>query len=99
MILILLFAVTLIEGSGNVWTDGNYVWAGNPYCAENGFLLQPDSPAIDAGYLEPGLHCPTAGLNPSGCLEWFGAAPDIGACEMFYGFMQPPEAPSSVRLQ
>jgi hypothetical protein len=47
----------------------------------DGFRLAPDSPAIDAGIWIEGLHCPQAGFDNSGCVEWFGAAPDIGACE------------------
>ena len=75
-----LMAATFIEGSGNMWTNGTYTWFGPETC-EAGFLLAPDSPAIDQGALTE-LHCPAPGPDPSGCVEWSGAAPDIGACEM-----------------
>lgn len=78
----LFLAAVLVPGSGSVWTDGVYTWAGNPFCAQAGFLLSPQSPAIDAGILTE-LHCPVAGFDPSGCIEWFGSAPDIGACEFW----------------
>lgn len=87
----------LVEGTNNTWTKGGAVWAGNPYCAgsvdapEPVFLLQPDSPAIDAGALIEGHHCPLPGSSVGqpkmtdwlgdNCREWYGAAPDIGACE------------------
>lgn len=87
----------LVEGTNNTWTKGGAVWAGNPFCAgqpdQPVFLLQPDSPAIDAGELIPGHHCPLpgssvgqprllqAGWLDTHCGEWYGAAPDIGACE------------------
>ncbi len=45
------------------------------------FHLQPTSPAIDAGVVIPGYHCASAGPNSSGCREWYGLAPDIGAYE------------------
>jgi len=77
-----LMAATFIEGSGNMWTDGTYTWFGNQWCAEAGLLLAPDSPAIDQGAFIEGFHCPAPGPDPSGCVEWSGAAPDIGACEM-----------------
>ncbi len=65
-----------------------------PEC--DGFRLSPDSPAIDAGEFIPGLHCPQPGFDDSGCVEWFGTAPDIGACEFI-----PPDtlaAPSSLTV-
>lgn len=56
-------------------------------CA-SGFALKAGSPAIDAGEYIAGHHCPAAGRNvgqwPSGCVEWNGKAPDLGACE-FWG--------------
>jgi hypothetical protein len=46
------------------------------------FRLRPDSPAIDAGVLIPGIHCETSGAHPGkDCVEWYGSAPDIGAYE------------------
>lgn len=85
----LFFAAVLVEGTANTWTDGVNTWAGNPFCAEAGFLLAPGSPAIDQGARIEGLHCPEPGsaLNQpvladgSYCLEWAGKNPDIGACE------------------
>ncbi len=47
-------------------------------------FLRPNpltSPAIDAGVVIPGYHCASAGPNSSGCREWYGSAPDIGAYE------------------
>ena len=87
---LLAAAVWLIPGSGSMWTDGTYTWGGPQWCAEAGFLLSPDSPAIDAGIFIEGFHCPRPGPDPSGCMEWYGAAPDIGACERF---PSPPAAP------
>lgn len=81
MLAIILFAViTLLPGSGNYRTDGNNVWIGPEGCAD-GFLLSPDSPAIDAGVWIEGFHCPLPGMNPSGCAEWENGNPDAGACE------------------
>lgn len=82
-LILLLIQPVFVQGSGNVWTQGGYVWAGPSSCYEAGFLLQPDSPAVDQGAWEAGLHCPLPGLDPSGCVEWSGKNPDIGACEMF----------------
>lgn len=71
----------------------------NPFC--DGFNLRPGSPAIDAGVVIPGFDCPVAGSpcpvscpdnGPDAkCVEWFGSAPDIGACE----FVPPTEAPQA----
>lgn len=110
---------TLVNGTAMTWTNGQYTWAGNPYCAGEGYnyTLQPNSPAIDAGdknchhidtfmlecmsgpddtppnsiFQVETYHCPNPGsaLNQprlpdpwaSYCLEWYGAGPDIGACE------------------
>lgn len=88
-----LFAVALVPGTNETYTDGVQTWAGNPFCAETGVLLQPDSPAIDAGVIIPGHHCPAPGTSvgqprnleagwlDTNCHEWYGAAPDAGACE------------------
>jgi hypothetical protein len=48
-----------------------------------GFRLKPGSPAIDAGAWIEAFHCPLPGPAPAGsdCREWYGEAPDIGACE------------------
>jgi len=89
---LLAAAVWLVPGSGNVWTNGVYVWGGNQWCAEAGFLLSPNSPAIDAGAFIQGFDCPAPGLDPSGCVEWYGSAPDIGACERF------PSPPAAAQL-
>ena len=66
-----------------------------PFC--DGFRLAPDSPAIDAGEWIAEIHCPTAGYNNSGCVEWFGDAPDIGACE--YIPEQALDAPTNLEVQ
>lgn len=57
-----------------------------PFC--DGFNLSPDSDAIDQGAYIEGFHCPAPGFDDSGCVEWFGSAPDIGACEFI-----PPDTP------
>jgi len=89
--------VTLVPGTTSTYTDGTYTWAGNPWCAESGLLLQPTSPAIDQGAITD-LHCPAAGpssqfpanADGSPCNEWYGLAPDIGACEYVPSGVQPP---------
>jgi hypothetical protein len=94
MILLLLLQIitqvggnTLIDGTYGTWTNGQYTWAGNPYCVgpDFNFTLQSNSDAIDAGVFVEGLHCPAPGPGPAQnvgeCKEWYGAAPDIGACE------------------
>jgi hypothetical protein len=94
--LLLAAAIWLLPGSGNVWTNGTYTWAGPQWCAEAGFLLPPDSPAIDYGIFIEGFHCPKPGPDPSGCAEWYGEAPDAGACERF---PSPPAEPQNVTLE
>jgi hypothetical protein len=75
-------AAVFVEGSTSMWTDGTHTWAGNRWCKEAGFI--PTSPdAIDKGAWIEGFHCPVPGPDPSGCAEWTGSAPDIGACELF----------------
>jgi hypothetical protein len=90
---------SLVPGTGNTWTNGVQTWAGNPMCAQAGLLLQTTSPAIDTGELIPGFHCPAAGPGHGACQEWYGKAPDIGACEFVPS--GPPNTPFglSVRLQ
>ena len=78
-----------------MWTDGVYTWIGPAECVAAGFLIGPDSPAIDTGLLIAGHHCPAPGPDPSGCVEWWGAAPDIGACEYVSGPTTAP-APTTV---
>ena len=82
MILYLLLAlVTLVTGTHHTYTDGTDTWAGNPYCKASGVLPQPGSPVIDAGAITPD-HCPARGpCDDPNLIEWYGAAPDIGACE------------------
>jgi hypothetical protein len=66
----------------NVWTNGVSAWAGPKECSEAGVVLSPISPAIDMGVWESWLHCPVAGFSTTpDCMEWFGKAPDAGACE------------------
>ncbi len=49
---------------------------------KSAFSLQQFSPAINAGTIVQGFHCPTSGSNPGqNCVEWFGNAPDMGAFE------------------
>lgn len=92
---LLIAAVTLVPGSTGVWTDGTNIWAGNPWCG-GGYAPSPESPVIDKGSIIEGFHCPAPGLNPSGCREWFGKAPDIGACEFVPGLA--PDAPKSIQV-
>lgn len=73
------------------------MWAGQSSCYEAGFLLQPDSDAIDQGTWIEGLHCPESGLNPTGCMEWSGQNVDIGACEMFFALV--PGQPTDLMAQ
>lgn len=68
----------------------------NPACAQ-GFMLRPDSPAIDAGVIIPGFHCPIAGPGDGTCIPWYGKAPDIGACEFIP--IQGPAAPTGLVVQ
>lgn len=87
----------LAEGTNETWMKDGYVWTGNPYCAGSSdgsmiFILQPDSPAREAGELIVGHHCPLpgssvgqprnleAGWFDTPCHEWYGKAPSIGAC-------------------
>jgi hypothetical protein len=105
--LLLLAQIALVPGYANTYTDGTYYWAGNPMCVGQGYnyTLQPTSPAIDAGAMPPDpFHCPAPGsaLNqprlPDGsyCGEWFGKAPDIGACEYTTAaIVQPKPVPPS----
>jgi hypothetical protein len=79
---------------------------GNPFC--NGFNLQATSPAIDAGTIIEGFHCPAAGSaldqprlsDGSNCHEWYGAAPDIGACEYVppSSTVSPPGQPATLKV-
>jgi F5/8 type C domain len=78
-------AVTLLPGSSMMWTDGVYTWFGPPECVAAGLLIGPDSPAIDTGAFIPGFHCQAPGPDSSGCVEWYGKAPDAGACEYVSG--------------
>ena len=95
----LLLAAVAIPGTGNGWTENGYSWFGNQWCYDAGALLSPGSSAIDAGALIPGFHCPNPGPDPSGCVEWSGKAPDIGACE-YVATATPglPPAPSGLRF-
>jgi hypothetical protein len=70
-------------------------------------LLCPDSPAIDMGAVIAGFHCPAAGsalnqpLNADGsfCQEWYGNAPDAGACEFVpTQAVKPPNAPAQTNV-
>lgn len=108
MIFLWLFLqVVLVPGTANTWTDGVYTWAGNPFCVGPGYnyTLQATSPAIDAGTITP-INCPAAGsaLNqprlPDGsyCSEWYGAAPDIGACEYAMNVVSKPAAPAGMTV-
>jgi len=67
-----------------------------PAC--DGFRLSPDSPARNAGVWIQGLHCPQAGFNDSGCVEWFETFPDIGACEYIPPTAVLPAAPSGLSV-
>lgn len=100
----------LVPGTAMTWTDGKSVWSGNPFCNQ-GFIPTPESPVIDKGILIPGHHCPLPGsaLNQprmddpwnSYCQEWYGAAPDIGACGFVptASLILPPTAPSGLKVK
>jgi len=102
-----LGAPTLVPGTANTWTDGTQIWAGNPFCAGVGAILSPTSPAIDAGALIQGFHCPNPGSalnqprmsNGDYCQEWYGSAPDIGACEYVPAIATIPNPPSDLVVQ
>lgn len=99
MILLLLIGQILVNGTFNTYTDGTYTWAGNPFCVGQGYnyTLQPSSPAIDAGVVTE-INCPAPGPGPAQgvgyCQEWYGSAPDIGACEFVP--MNIPQRPGNV---
>ena len=99
-VILLMIAQTLVPGSSNTWTDGLHTWAGSPFCAQAGTLLSPDSPAIDAGTITE-INCPKPGPTLTGCLEWYGKAPDIGACEYVPTTSAPklPSAPVGLSIQ
>jgi hypothetical protein len=87
--------VSLVPGTNGTYTNGTYTWAGNQFCAQTGMLLMANSPAIDAAPLIPGFHCATSGPHPGEtCHEWYGGAPDIGACEFVLGSGPPPVRPN-----
>lgn len=91
--LALALQVALVPGTTSTYTDGTNTWAGNPYCAQAGVILQQGSPAIDAGVVVPGVHCSHAGpCTDEGLQEWYGAAPDIGACEFVTSVVVVPPA-------
>ncbi len=47
--------------------------------------LAQGSDLIDTGIVVPGYHCSTAGSHPGqNCVEWYGAAPDLGPFESNY---------------
>ena len=48
---------------------------------QNIFGLKSTSVLIDAGTIIPSYHCLNPGPDSSGCREWYGNAPDIGAFE------------------
>ena len=107
MIAVLLFfaQTVLVPGTAMTYKNGVYTWAGNPFCVGDTYnvTLQPTSPAIDFGTITE-INCPAPGsaLNqprlPDGsyCAEWYGKAPDAGACE----FVPPPSgAPTGLGLK
>jgi len=98
---------TSVPGTAMTYTDGANVWAGSPFCAAAGALLSPGSPAIDAGEIIPGYHCPLAGSSQnqprqadgSPCAEWYGTAPDAGACEFVQAAQALPSAPLGLTIE
>lgn len=42
--------------------------------------------------------CAEPGLDPSGCIEWSGAAPDIGGCE-YWVLSGLPDPPTNLTVQ
>jgi hypothetical protein len=99
--LMLAAAVTLLPGSTNMWTDGVYVWVGPVECVTADLLPKPGDTLMDKGAWIAGFHCPAPGPDPSGCQEWSGAAPDIGACEYVSGpnSAKAPNAPGGLKLR
>lgn len=71
-------------GAGTI-ADHNLSGSNPLFVSNTDFRLQLGSPAIDAGVIIPGIHCPQVGpsllADGSFCVEWSGKAPDIGACE------------------
>jgi PA14 domain len=63
----------------------------NPYCASSGFNLSAGSPAIDYGVVIQGFHCSQSG-SALNCVQWYGAAPDAGACEFTSSITPPPSS-------
>lgn len=67
-----------------------------PICTSNWIPTSPD--AVDKGEIITGFHCPKPGtstnqppqLNGQPCVEWYGLAPDIGACETIPIDSRPP---------
>jgi len=94
-------AVALVPGSTNIWTDGVYMWVGPANCVTADLLPKPGGETLDKGAFIAGFHCPAPGANPSGCQEWSGAAPDIGACEYVSGpnSAKAPNAPSGMSVR
>jgi hypothetical protein len=75
---------SIVRDENSVYADPYFI-SENPQERED-FRLRASSPAIDAGVLIPGIHCPTAGANPGqDCVEWYGSAPDIGPYEYIPG--------------
>jgi hypothetical protein len=75
------FARTIDRDNNSILTTQQLFISSNPQEPED-FRPRPDSPAIDAGVLIPGIHCETSGAHPGkDCVEWYGSAPDIGAYE------------------
>ena len=96
----------LVPGTTMTWKNQTFTWAGGPFCVgpSTNWTLQPASDAIDQGALIPDFHCPAPGSaipqprlsNGDYCKEWYGLAPDIGACEFV---PLPKAAPGGLRFQ
>ena len=96
-LLILLTAPMLVPGSSSIYADNGIMWAGPSMCVEAGFI--PAAPEVaDGGEITP-LHCPLPGPDSSGCIEWLGAGPAIGACDPLIGTGTVPNAPEVLEIQ
>lgn len=85
------------NGAGSLESDPLFV-SSDP--ANSNFLrLSSTSPAIDAGTVIAGIHCPVSddsNPNQTDCVHWRGAAPDLGAYE--YGVTVPDTTPPAAVL-
>lgn len=74
------------KNNNGLHSEGNSVSGKDPLFvdpASGQFQLRAGSPAIDQGVVISGVHYSTPGTHSGADLqEWYGNAPDIGACEV-----------------